>query len=102
MCSIHPSSIDEFTILRKIGAGYSAEVYEAERQGLKYAIKVFKPEATEFAESEFYNAHNLYHPNIIGYDEHRRLAKHNTHSGRANCEVLIVEYAPNKEIYELV
>lgn len=44
-------SIDEFTLVRKIGSGYSADVYLAEHQGQNFAIKLFKPEATEFAES---------------------------------------------------
>lgn len=37
--------IDEFTIIRKIGSGFSADVYLASLNDTKYALKVFKMEA---------------------------------------------------------
>lgn len=67
-------SIDKFEVIRRIGTGYTADVYEAEHNGNKYAIKLFKNEATEFAESEFENARMLLHPNIIEYDSHKQKA----------------------------
>ena len=94
--------IDEFTIIRKIGSGFSADVYLAELNETRYALKVFKTEAIEFAEIEYKNARKLYHENIIGYEGYRRKAKHITAGNEEICNVLIMEYAAKGEIYDLV
>lgn len=64
--------IDKFEVIRRIGTGYTADVYEAQQNGTRFAIKLFKKDASEFAESEFENARMLLHPNIIEYDSHKR------------------------------
>ena len=43
--------LDEYRIVRKIGTGYSADVYEAELNNRKFAVKIFKEEAVDFAKN---------------------------------------------------
>lgn len=64
--------LDEYRIVRKIGTGYSADVYEAELGERRFAVKIFKEETIDFAENEFQRGQSLRHPFIIDYDEYRR------------------------------
>lgn len=68
------SRLDEYRIVRKIGTGYSADVYEAELNDRKMALKIFKERATNFAENEFTRGKGLMHPHIIDYEEYRQEA----------------------------
>jgi len=43
--------LDQYRIVRKIGTGYSADVYEAELAERKFAVKIFKDDTCDFAEN---------------------------------------------------
>lgn len=60
-------TIDEYTVTKKLGEGYSADVYEVRLNGKYFAIKLFKLSTSSYAESEYNNVSKVYHPNIIEY-----------------------------------
>ena len=85
--------LDEYRILRKIGTGYSADVFEAELNDRRFAVKIFKEETYDFAENEFQMGNKLLHPFIIEYEEHRKEAAFNSTQGRTCRQAIVMELA---------
>lgn len=61
----------DFRLIRKIGYGGFADVYEAEREGERFAVKLFRNELAEFVDAERYRREiatlQIEHPNLVRY-----------------------------------
>jgi serine/threonine protein kinase len=60
-----------FRLIRKIGDGGFGDVYEAERGGKRYALKLFRNELADFVDAERYRREvktlQIKHPNLVRY-----------------------------------
>lgn len=86
------STIDEFQVIRTLGAGLHAKVKLAQLNGRLYAIKKFKKETADLTnlEHELGILKKLDHPNIIRLVDVRPEAKYCKKSGKQETVLAII------------
>lgn len=86
------STIDEFQVIKTLGAGLHAKVKLAQHDGKLYAIKKFKKETADLTnlEHELGILKSLEHPNIIRLHDVRPEATYNKKSGKQEKVLAII------------
>ncbi|CAG9333706.1 unnamed protein product [Blepharisma stoltei] len=107
------STLDDYTILEKIGSGLTAKVkvVRDSESGEVYAAKIYRSKSCEAssrniirtADNEIANLQQISHPNVIKLICSNKSGEYVKKSGeRYSCAYIVMEFCPNGNFYETI